>query len=58
MESLRSLIDNSEMGPPLGELRHKHFSALAYLMDFVHMVYKPASDSEYEVSVLYFFDQQ
>ena len=50
VESLRDLIENSEIGPLLGELPHQHF--LMYLMDFVHMVYKPASDSEYEVLVL------
>ncbi|KAJ7339384.1 hypothetical protein OS493_005779 [Desmophyllum pertusum] len=49
VESLRDLIDNSEMGPLLRELRHLHFPALAYLMDFVHMVYKPSSDSEHEL---------
>ncbi|KAL9988404.1 hypothetical protein ACROYT_G002842 [Oculina patagonica] len=49
LESLRGLIGNSEMGPLLGELPHQQFSALAYLMDFVHMVYKPSSDSEYEL---------
>ena len=50
MESLRGLIDSSEIGSLLGDLRHQSFSALAYLMDFVHMVYKSSSDMEYEVS--------
>ena len=50
MESLRGLIDSSEIGSLLGDLRHQPFSALAYLMDFVHMVYKPSSVMEHEVS--------
>lgn len=54
VESLRGLIDNSEIGSLLGDLRHQPFSALAYLMDFVHMVYMPSSDMEYEVSVYYY----
>ena len=53
VESLRGLIDNSEIGSLLGDLRHQPYSALAYLMDFVHMVYKPSSDMEYEVFVHY-----
>lgn len=58
VESLRDLIENSEIGPLLGELRHHPFSALAYLMDFVHMVYKPSSDIEYQVYVQYYFTKQ
>ena len=54
MESLRDLIDSSEIGSLLGDLRHQPFSALAYLMDFVHMVYKSSSDMEYEVSDCYY----
>lgn len=52
VESLRALIENSELGPLLDELRHEHVSILAYLSDFVHMVYKPSSASEHEVSFL------
>ena len=52
VESLRDLIDNSQIGPLLGELRHQHSAVLQYLIDFVHMVYKPSSDSEHEVSFL------
>ena len=54
MESLRGLIDSSEIGSLLGDLRRQPFSALAYLMDFVHMVYKPSSDMEYEVFDYYY----
>ena len=50
MISLRDLINNSEMGLLLGEFLHQQFPALAYLMDFVHMVYKPSSVSEHKVS--------
>ncbi|KAJ7339377.1 hypothetical protein OS493_005771 [Desmophyllum pertusum] len=45
--SLRDLINNSEMGLLLGEFLQ--FPALAYLMDFVHMVYKPSSVSEHKL---------
>ena len=54
MESLRGLIDSSEIGSLLEDLRRQPFSALAYLMDFVHMVYKPSSDIEYEVFDYYY----
>ena len=53
VESLRGLIDSSEIGPLLGDLRHQPYSAQAYLMDFIHMIYKPSSDMEYEVFVYY-----
>ncbi|KAJ7339392.1 hypothetical protein OS493_005787 [Desmophyllum pertusum] len=49
VKSLRDLVNNSEMGPLLAEFRHQQFPALAYLMDFVHMVYKPSSVSEHKL---------
>ena len=55
MESLRGLIDSSEIGSLLGDLRRQPFSALAYLMDFVHMVYKSSRDMEYEVFDYYYY---
>ena len=51
VESLRGLIDNSQVGPLLADLRQQPYSAHAYLMDFVHMVYKLSSDVEHEVFV-------
>ena len=52
LDSLRELISNSQLGPPLDELRHLNSAGLQYLMDFVHMVYKHSSDVEHEVSFL------
>ena len=52
LDSLRELIGNSQLGPPHHELRRLHSAGLQYLMDFVHMVYKPSSDVEHEVSFL------
>ncbi|RMX46188.1 hypothetical protein pdam_00007847 [Pocillopora damicornis] len=49
LDSLRELIGNSQLGPPLAELRRLHSAELQYLMDFVHMVYKPFSDMEHEL---------
>ena len=56
VESLRDLIDNSELAPLLVEVRHENFSMLGYLSDFVHMVHKPSSTSEHEVCSLSLFN--
>ena len=55
LDSLRELIGNSQLGPPLDELRGLYSAGVLYLMDFVHMVYKPSSDMEHEVSFLHCF---
>ena len=58
LDSLRELIGNSQLGPPLDELRGLNSAGLQYLMDFVHMVYKPSSDMAHEVSFLPLFSSQ
>ena len=50
VETLRDLIDKSELGPLFRELPLEHFPTLQYLTDFVHMVYKSSSESEHQVS--------
>ena len=52
LDSLRQIISNSQLGPPLDELRRLYSAGLQYLVDFVHMVYKTSSDVEHEVSFL------
>ncbi|PFX19443.1 E3 ubiquitin-protein ligase RNF213 [Stylophora pistillata] len=49
LDSLREVIVNSQLGPPLDELRHSNSAGLLYLKDFVHMVYKHSSDVEHEL---------
>ncbi|XP_022806308.1 E3 ubiquitin-protein ligase rnf213-alpha-like [Stylophora pistillata] len=49
LDSFRELISNSQVGPPLDELRRLSSAGIQYLMDFVHMVYKPSSDMELEL---------
>ena len=58
LDSLREMIGNSQLGPPLHELRRLYSAGMQYLMDFVHMVYKPSSDVEHEVSFLPVFSSQ
>ena len=57
LNSLRELMGNSQLGPPLDEL-HLYSAGKQYLMDFVHMVYKPSSDMEHEVLFLQLFSSQ
>ena len=52
LDSLREIIGNSQLGLSLHELRRLYSAGMQYLMDFVHMVYKPSSDVEHEVSFL------
>ncbi|XP_022796392.1 E3 ubiquitin-protein ligase rnf213-alpha-like isoform X2 [Stylophora pistillata] len=49
MDSLRELIGNSQLGPPLDELRGVNSAGHQYLMDFVHMIYKPSNDVEHKL---------
>ncbi|XP_022803330.1 E3 ubiquitin-protein ligase rnf213-alpha-like isoform X2 [Stylophora pistillata] len=48
LAALRDMIDNSQFGLLFKELRHEDSGAIQYLMDFVHMVYKPSSESEHQ----------
>ena len=57
LNSLRELMGNSQLRPPLDELR-LYSAGKQYLMDFVHMVFKPSSDMEHEVLFLQLFSSQ
>ena len=52
VDSLRRLLENSELGPVLDEIPYTHIACISYLMDFAHIVYKPSVPSvtkEHEV---------
>ena len=49
VNSLQRLIDGSDLGPCLDLFRNEPIASLAYLQDFVHMVYNSKSLEEHEV---------
>ena len=49
VNSLQRLMDRSALGPCLDLFRNEPTASLAYLQDFVHMVYSSKSPEEHEV---------